>query len=550
MLKHLSIQNYALIDDVQIRFDEGFSVITGETGSGKSILLGALGLITGKRADTKVLRDTSTKCIVEGTVSLSKKEQPFFEENNLDFDSETILRREISPSGKSRAFINDTPVTLDVLSNLTTKLFDIHSQHQTQLLKTKEFVWQIIDAGCNTFKEFEKYSFAYKEFVAKQKELEQKEEELNELLKEKDYNEFQLNALKEIKLEEVDEEEITSELNLLENAGDLKNNAENISELISNENGIIDRLYEAEQLFEKLTPIDPFFGELTERIRSARIEIDDVDQTLNQKVDDIQLDGDRLLELQELMNRLFALQKKFHVTTVQELIELKNELEDKVYSFDVHVKEIDQLKAEVENDRNDLKKQANQLKDKRNAQLPLLRDLLNKSLHQLHMQNSEIKFEQSDLDDLDRFGSTSMLVMFTANAGSNFQPMHQIASGGELSRIMLSLKSIVAQKMSLPTVVFDEIDTGTSGEVANSIGDKMIELTSSNSNQVFCITHLPQIAAKGKVHYKVYKEVVDGVTYTRIKELNKDERLVEIAGMLSGNNPSQAAIDNARELMN
>lgn len=550
MLKHLSIQNYALIDDVQIRFDEGFSVITGETGSGKSILLGALGLITGKRADTKILRDTSTKCIVEGTVSLSKKEQPFFEENNLDFDSETILRREISPSGKSRAFINDTPVTLDVLSNLTTKLFDIHSQHQTQLLKTKEFVWQIIDAGCNTFKEFEKYSFAYKEFVAKQKELEQKEEELNELLKEKDYNEFQLNALKEITLDEINEEELTSELNLLENAGDLKSNSENISQLISGDSGIVDRLYDAEQLFEKLTPIDSFFKDLAERIRSVRIEIDDVDQTLNQKVDNIQLDGDRLLELQELMNTLFALQKKFHVTTVQELIELKNELEDKVYSFDAHVKEIDQLKAEVENDRNDLKKQANQLKDKRNAQLPLLRDLLNKSLHQLHMQNSEIKFEQSDLDDLDRFGSTSMLVMFTANAGSNFQPMHQIASGGELSRIMLSLKSIVAQKMSLPTVVFDEIDTGTSGEVANSIGDKMIELTSSNSNQVFCITHLPQIAAKGKVHYKVYKEVVDGVTYTRIKELNKDERLVEIAGMLSGNNPSQAAIDNARELMN
>jgi len=282
----------------------------------------------------------------------------------------------------------------------------------------------------------------------------------------------------------------------------------------------------------------------------VRIEIEDVEQSLNQKVDDIQLDGDRLIELQELTNTLFALQKKFHVTSVNELVDLKNELEDKVYFFDAHVKVIDQLKAELEKERKALWKEANTLKEKRDAQLPELKKMLNASLHQLHMNNAEVMFEQNDLEDFDQYGSTSLHIMFTANAGSNFQPMHQVASGGELSRIMLSLKSIVAQRMSLPTVVFDEIDTGTSGEVANAIGDKMIELTNSQNNQVFCITHLPQIAAKGKVHYKVYKEVVEGTTFTRIKQLNKDERLVEIAGMLSGNNPSQAAIDNARELMN
>lgn len=550
MLTYLSIQNYALIDDVQINFDQGFSVITGETGSGKSILLGALGLITGKRADTKVLRDNKSKCIVEGTVLLSMEDQSFFDENNLDFDAETILRREISPSGKSRAFINDTPVKLDVLSSLATKLVDIHSQHQTQLLKTKDFTWQIIDAGCNTITDFENYSASFNQFKSKLKQLEIKEEELNELLKEKDYNEFQLNALKEIELSDLDEEELTSELNLLENSGELKTNAETISSLLASENGVVDRLYEVEQLFDKLAPIDSFFAELTERVRSVRIEIEDVEQSLNQKVDDIQLDGDRLIELQELTNTLFALQKKFHVTSVNELVDLKNELEDKVYFFDAHVKVIDQLKAELEKERKALWKEANTLKEKRDAQLPELKKMLNASLHQLHMNNAEVMFEQNDLEDFDQYGSTSLHIMFTANAGSNFQPMHQVASGGELSRIMLSLKSIVAQRMSLPTVVFDEIDTGTSGEVANAIGDKMIELTNSQNNQVFCITHLPQIAAKGKVHYKVYKEVVEGTTFTRIKQLNKDERLVEIAGMLSGNNPSQAAIDNARELMN
>lgn len=550
MLTYLSIQNYALIDDVQINFDQGFSVITGETGSGKSILLGALGLITGKRADTKVLRDNKSKCIVEGTVLLSMEDQSFFDENNLDFDAETILRREISPSGKSRAFINDTPVKLDVLSSLATKLVDIHSQHQTQLLKTKDFTWQIIDAGCNTITDFENYFASFNQFKSKLKQLEIKEEELNELLKEKDYNEFQLNALKEIELSDLDEEELTSELNLLENSGELKTNAETISSLLASENGVVDRLYEVEQLFDKLAPIDSFFAELTERVRSVRIEIEDVEQSLNQKVDDIQLDGDRLIELQELTNTLFALQKKFHVTSVNELVDLKNELEDKVYFFDAHVKVIDQLKAELEKERKALWKEANTLKEKRDAQLPELKKMLNASLHQLHMNNAEVMFEQNDLEDFDQYGSTSLHIMFTANAGSNFQPMHQVASGGELSRIMLSLKSIVAQRMSLPTVVFDEIDTGTSGEVANAIGDKMIELTNSQNNQVFCITHLPQIAAKGKVHYKVYKEVVEGTTFTRIKQLNKDERLVEIAGMLSGNNPSQAAIDNARELMN
>ncbi|MCK0180026.1 DNA repair protein RecN [Flavobacteriaceae bacterium S0862] len=550
MLTALSIKNYALIEDLQISFNNGLSIITGETGAGKSILLGGLSLILGKRADISSVKDASKKCVVEATFDIANYNlKKFFNEEDLDYESETIIRREILPSGKSRAFINDTPVNLNVLAQLGAFLIDIHSQHQTLELTNDDFQFQIIDALANNTELLEDYSAELKSFNAIKNELQSLKLQKAEALKEYDYNLFLFNELEEAQL-------ISGELQELENEYETLNNVEEIKEelllsnqLLSEEQiGVLNSLTLLKNSLQKLSKLSKTYSELFDRVNSTLIELDDVFGGIENAQGNLEANPNRLEEVNVKLQKIHSLLLKHSASDIDELIAIKTELSNKVFATET----IDSLISEKENNLKTLEQSLNKLAEdlhkKRNKAIPELSKQLETILKDLGMENAKFNISVLKEDDFYSNGKDKLSLLFTANKGGEFRPLKKAASGGELSRIMLAVKSILAKYIQLPSIMFDEIDTGVSGEISNKMAAIMQQM--SKSMQVFTITHLPQIAAKGDTHFKVFKEDVDNKTTTQMVKLNIDERIVEIAQMLGGKEMSTSAIAHAKQLLN
>ena len=550
MLTALSIKNYALIEDLQISFNNGLSIITGETGAGKSILLGGLSLILGKRADISSVKDASKKCVVEATFDIANYNlKKFFKEEDLDYEPETIIRREILPSGKSRAFINDTPVNLNVLAQLGAFLIDIHSQHQTLELTNDDFQFQIIDALANNTELLEDFSAELKSFNAIKNELQSLKLQKAEALKEYDYNLFLFNELEEAQL-------ISGELQELENEYETLNNVEEIKEelllsnqLLSEEQiGVLNSLTLLKNSLQKLSKLSKTYSELFDRVNSALIELDDVFGEIESAQGNLEANPNRLEEVNVKLQKIHSLLLKHSASDIDELIAIKTELSNKVFATET----IDSLISEKENNLKALEQSLNKLAEdlhkKRNKAIPELSKQLETILKDLGMENAKFNTSVLKEDDFYSNGKDKLSLLFTANKGGEFRPLKKAASGGELSRIMLAVKSILAKYIQLPSIMFDEIDTGVSGEISNKMAAIMQQM--SKSMQVFTITHLPQIAAKGDTHFKVFKEDVDNKTTTQMIKLNIDERIVEIAQMLGGKEMSTSAIAHAKQLLN
>ena len=549
MLGHLSVKNYALIEELEIDFLKGFSVVTGETGSGKSIMLGALGLILGERADLKALRDPNVKCVIEGTFELSKDLfLPFFVDHDIDFDRQSIIRREIMPSGKSRAFVNDTPVILPVLKELGTSLIDIHSQHQTLLLNKSSFQFDVLDASSkasNIKGDYHKEFHAYKSLHNKLQRLIESERKVNA---DKDFIIFQLKDFEGLDLESLSESDIEEELSLLSNAEEVINLSSQVADELNGNNSVVGNLMNAEQLLLKLSTYNKGYKDLLGRVKSAIIEITDIDEEVSRKVASIDVNENRLIELTDLFDVVNRLQRKHNVATVEELIKVKEDFTFRVSAVTNLSEEIELLNNELNRRLLVVKEKGKLLSDKRQKGVSSLQRELKNYLSEMAMPHAELKVELTPNEKPSESGLESIEFLVRTNKGSSFEPLKKVASGGELSRIMLAIKSILCVNGNLPAIIFDEIDTGVSGEVANNMGSIMKKM--ANHLQVISITHLPQIASKGKQHYKVFKETKGDATITKITQLNRDERLVEIAQILSGENPSKAAMDNAKELLN
>ncbi len=549
MLKALSIKNFALIDDLQIDFPEGFIIITGETGAGKSILLDALSLVLGKRADMSVLRNTEEKCVIEVEFSLQKYEfQSLFEELEIDYEPLTIIRREILPSGKSRAFINDSPTTLDVLSQLGQVLVDIHSQHQTISLGDLDFQFGIIDAMAENKELHSEYRTLWSSLKKAQKKLQELIDFQKNANKEYDYNLHLLKELKSAPLQEGIQEELEE---TYEEASNIEEIKESISEslyLLSDENiGIVNQLRELKRTFSSLTDYKQQYRDLFERIESAFLELEDLQNELFDIDENIETDSETLQEVSQQLNLIYNLQKKHKVTTVNELIEIQNELEKSVSQTENIEEDITFQRQEVENKRKETFQKANHIHKTRQDILPNLTEKLTSFMHELGMPNARFLIELTPTETFFNNGFDELSFLFSANKGGNFGQLKKVASGGELSRIMLAVKAIMAEHTALPTIMFDEIDTGVSGEISLKMGDIMKAM--STNRQVFAITHLPQVAAKGSFHYKVFKEDINGKTTTQLKLLSENERITEISEMLEGKNSGVSARNHAIELL-
>ncbi len=550
MLSKLSIKNYALIDHLNVSFTHGFTSITGETGAGKSILLGGLSLVLGKRADLSSLRDKDRKCIIEAEFEIKKyKLKSFFKENDLDYEDITIVRREILPSGKSRAFINDTPITLDVMSSLGNNLIDIHSQHQTLQLANNDFQLKVIDALADNSSVLKEYIDKYEYYRKTSKELEQLIDFQQNTNKEHDYNSFLLEELEQASLKEGIQEELEERYHQLNNVERILEQLTKGERLLNDEQvGIVNLLNELKQVSSRLSDFGNQYGELNERIKSVFIEIDDIANELGSYQEHVETNPQMLEEINGKLQLLFDLQKKHGVDTVSDLVEAKEALSEKVVitenlEADIEAKQDELLKSEAA-----LTKISAFLSENRKKVLPELKEQLENSLTSLGMPNANFEIKITLSKDFKSTGKDDLTFLFSANKGTDFGELKKVASGGELSRIMLNIKAILAKYEHLPTMVFDEIDTGVSGEISNKMGDIMLAM--SKNMQVFSITHLPQVASKGDQHFKVFKTDKDEVTHTQMKKLNTDERVVELAEMLGGKDLSDSAIAHARQLLN
>ncbi|MFJ1379202.1 DNA repair protein RecN [Capnocytophaga canimorsus] len=549
MLTSLSIKNYALIDDLQIDFPEGFIIITGETGAGKSILLDALSLVLGKRADLSALRNTDEKCIIEAEFALEKYDfESVFTELDIDYAPDTFLRREILPSGKSRAFINDTPVTLDVLQQLGQLLVDIHSQHQTLALGSLEYQFQIIDAIAN--------NQHLKSVYAQQlKALKQSEKKLSELIefqknanKEYDYN---LHLLKELKSAPL-QAGIQSELEeIYEQAANVEEIKERISEALqrlSDENiGVISQLRELKGIFGRLENYSQQYKQWFERTESVLIEMEDLQSEVFDVEENIETDPEVLAETSRKLQLIYDLQKKHQVSTVEELMLIQDKLETLVSQVENSVDSITQQEQQVALQRTQTLATASQIHQLRQDVLPELDARLTSFMSELGMSNARFSITLTPTESFYANGTDELSFLFSANKGGSFGQLKKVASGGELSRIMLAVKAILAAHTALPTIMFDEIDTGVSGEISQKMGAIMKQM--SGNRQVFAITHLPQVAAKGSTHFKVFKEDIDGKTTTQLKRLTQEERIDEISQMLGGKDSANSARNHAIELI-
>jgi DNA repair protein RecN (Recombination protein N) len=550
MLLSLSIKNYALIEHLEVDFSNQFSIITGETGAGKSILLGALGLVLGNRADLSSLKDDQQKCVIEAQFQLSKYQlQTVFESNDLDYDDNTIIRREILPTGKSRAFVNDSPVNLQQLQELAAYLIDIHSQNETRALVNEAYQIEVLDLVAQNEAFLKQYQNELKQYKSLQKQYNQLVSDKDSLVKEQEYNRFLLEELLQANLTSGEQELLEEELEKLSNVEFIKENLDKILAVANEEQiGLLSLLSETKQAFGRIQGFSTSFKDLSERINSIGIEFQDVlDETFRES-DKIINDPERLEWVQNKLQAIYNLQKKHQVTSVDDLLIIQNQLDDKVVLVDELDTTIQKLEQEIASQLEKVTDIANLISDQRKKVAPKLTTEMEVVLTQLAMPDAQLVFDFQKANSFLATGNDLVILQFSANKGMNLGTLKKVASGGEMSRIMLALKAVLANYSNLPTIIFDEIDTGVSGEIAIKMGEIM--KTMSQRLQVFAITHLPQIAAKGNQHYKVFKFNQGETTISELKQLSENERITEIAEMLSGKAITDSAIVHAKALLN
>jgi len=556
MLQKLSISNYALIDNLEITFGKGLNILTGETGAGKSIILGALSLILGQRAESRYFFNQQKKCVIEGLFSIGNFElKAFFEDNDLDYEPETVLRREISADGKSRAFVNDTPVNLNALKSLGEKLIDIHSQHATLEINDPLFQLLVVDAVAKHTELLNTYRAKFRSYKKSTSKLQQLIEDSDKAKADLDYYQFQFDELEKANLADGEQEQLEQEFNELSHAEEIKRNLLGAYFLMhEGETSAIIQLREAGHQLSVLEHFNPQFAELNQRLNSAIIELKDVANEVEIIEQRTHTNEGRAEEINVRLSLIYNLQKKHRLNSTAELLQLQEELSDKIQRAVFGDEAIEKLRQQLDADRTELEKLAAELSANRKKAIPAIETAVLKTLDEMGMGNAVLSIElsssagrNSPLGGLGDNGLDLVRFLFTANKGHALAEMSKVASGGELSRLMLAIKSLIAQNTALPTIIFDEIDTGVSGEVANKVGQIMERL--ADNLQVITITHLPQIASKGQNHYFVYKDEEGATTYTRMKQLSEPERVLEIAKMLSGDKPGESALQNARELL-
>lgn len=551
MLKHLHIENYALIESLDIDLNDSFSVITGETGAGKSILLGAIGLLTGDRADLSAIQSGKQRCILEATFNTEGYDlEAFFQEEDLDFDpSECIIRRELTANGKSRAFINDTPTTINALKRLGNRLIDIHSQHQNLLLGQEDFQLSVLDAVASMPELIQSYSQAFHKWAQAVKALNEAQSSLDESRKDEDYLRFLVTELANFNPQPGEDETLQQQCDMLEHAQDIKSALMlGYGQLSEGDTPVTDTL---RQVRNQLSSIQPYFQqaeELAERIESCRIELQDIAGTLESEGESIDYDPMRLEELQSRLNTLYSLEQKHHVGSSEELTELMKRMKERLDMMDNSDEYIKQLQKEEQECRSLLERISGKLTEKRSMAAKKVEKEVISSLKMLGMPNVRFQVHISATESPTPKGMDKVSFLFSANLGSDMQTISHVASGGETARVMLSLKAILSGAVSLPTIIFDEIDTGVSGHIAESMANIMHKM-GQQGRQVISITHLPQIAALGQHHYKVWKEDTDKITRSHITYLGQEERITELANMLSGSNVTKEAMNNARALL-
>lgn len=550
MLHYLRIQNFALIEETEVKFTPGLTVITGETGAGKSILLGALGLTLGNRADVSVLNDKSRKCVIETQFNIKAYDlKSFFETHELDFEEITTVRREITPEGKSRAFINDTPATLAVLKELGEQLIDIHSQHETLLLKEISFQFELVDAFAGTLAMSAAYKKKFAGLQKLRKQLEDLVQQETQARKELDYVQFQFNELDEANIQAGDLQKLEDESETLENSEAIKSALVKSSAALSaGDENIIAALSQVKQQVQSISKFGKQFAELFERVNSAIIDLKELAGDIDRTEEDVVYDPARLEEVNAQLDKLNRLLKKHGVATEEELLSVKLDIEQKLQQFSSLEEAIEKTRKEIQATEKECMTAARDLSAKRKKVITEIEEQIKSMLSSLSMPNARFKIDLQPLEQPGINGIDTIAFLFTANKGSEFKELHKTASGGELSRLMLCLKALLAKYTALPTIIFDEIDTGVSGDVADKIGNILNEM--GGHMQVITITHLPQMASKGKNHLFVYKTDTKDKTISHIKVLNKEERVAEIAKMLSTGTPTETALKNAKELLN
>ncbi len=549
MLKKLLVRNYALIRELEIVFDKGLTILTGETGAGKSIILGAMSLILGSRADTSALLNKTEKCIVEGVFDIDyDRLDDFFRRNDLDKSSPAVIRREISPNGRSRAFINDTPVTLDVMKELGSCLIDIHSQHQSLLLGSNNFQLSVIDSFADHNSLLNEYSNLYDEYRKLKKEYGMLADKRDKNIADLDYYAHQLKQLEEQKLVEGEEKDMEAEHEILAHAEEIQDALTGSSELISGgDYSVVSRLNELRRLLERITDFYPDASELIKRTSSVIIELNDIDSEADRKASSVDSDPSRLEFVSQRLDMLNSLMQKHRVSDVKSLIDKREEIRDIVSGIETSDERLSQLESMLDKSFSRLNELSGKISENRNYKVPDIENEMNHLLVELGIPNGRFEIKIDHTDDFTPNGRDHAEFRFSANRQTLPENLARIASGGELSRVMLSLKSLLTDNKSLPTVFFDEIDAGVSGEVATRVGNILSRM--GRNMQVINITHLPQVAAHGDMHYYVYKEDEGDSTITYIKLLNENDRLLELARLLSGDEITKASIENARELI-
>lgn len=550
MITTLAIKNYALIEDIRVDFNEGLTIITGETGAGKSILLGALSLLLGKRAELRNVKNTSKKCVIEGEFSIDGYElQEVFKNNDLDYDPHTIIRREILPGGKSRAFVNDTPVALAQLQALGLYLVDVHSQQETLSLTSESFQIEVIDALASNSSVLDAYRKRLEVFKSISETITGLYESKEKASKELDYNTFLFKELEDANLKGLHQENLEETFETLNNSESIQESLSKMIQLFSEEQiGAIETAKESRTILGKLKGFSGTYESLWNRLNSVVIELEDIEEEVGGLLASVEANPAKLVEVNERLQVLYRLQQKHTVSSVDELLAIQEELAAKIDSTASLDDRISALEIEQLKEKEAALGLAKELRKNREKAIPKLKKELELHLGELGLPNAQFRFDMETSESFKKNGTDILQLLFTANKGLAFGSLKKIASGGEMSRIMLAIKAVLARYKKLPTIIFDEIDTGVSGEVANKMANIMS--TMSQKMQLLSITHLPQIAAKGEYHIKVYKEDVNEVTQTRLKNLNDDERVVEIAQMIGGNNITDAAIANAKELLN
>ena len=556
MLKELHIRNFALIDKLDIDFESGFSVITGETGAGKSIVLGAIGLLMGQRADTKAIKTGEQKCSIEAHFNLSAYDmKDWFDENEIDFDADDcIIRRELTASGKSRGFINDTPASVHQMKELGEMLMDVHSQHQNLLLQKEDFQLNTVDIIAHNTKEREEYSKAFHELHDAEKALAELKNSISDNRKNEEFMRFQLDELTAANFVKGEQEELEQEQESASHTEDIKSALYEADVLLNgDDNDIISNLKQVCSSIESITRVYPHVEELSERLESAYIEIKDIASDISSTLDDVEFDPERLEYINNRLDTIYSLEKKYSKGNVEELIEERDRLQKAIDAIDNSDEDLKELSAKVDTLRKKAQQLAETLTKTRTKAAKTVEDEIHKRLTALGMPNVQFAVELTcnkteDSSHLTKDGQDKIAFMFSANKGMALRPVSQVASGGEIARVMLSLKAMISGAVKLPTIIFDEIDTGVSGKMAEKMADIMKEMGEAN-RQVISITHLPQIAAKGSFHYKVEKHDTESGTTSLMRRLNDEERVQEIAQMLSGENITDAALTNARELL-